>query len=209
MRRRKGETAGGPAGAAPGGPAHALEEVVGSNVRAERRRLDLTAKALAARAGISVGMLSKIESGTASPSLHTLRALSSALNVPVVRLFAPFGEDSGMTHVPAGGGRTIERVGSRARQSYRLLGGPIRGDLHVEPCMITIDESSQPYARFRHEGLEFIHVLEGAMTYRHGGSLVALKKGDSLLFEAESLHGPESFEKLPLRFLSLIAQSRK
>lgn len=209
MPRRKAQRPAGPPGAAAGAGARALEEVVGTNVRAERRRLDLTASALAGRAGISVGMLSKIEAGSVSPSLQTLRALSAALNVPVAGLFAPEGGAGRVSHTPAGAGRPVERAGSRARQSYELLADPAKGPLHVEPCLITIDSRSRPYTRFKHEGLEFIYVLEGAMTYRHGETLVPLNPGDSLLFEAESPHGPESFGKRPLRFLSLIVRQRK
>ncbi len=42
--------------------------------------------------GLSVGMLSRIENGVTSPSLTTLQALSSALNVPVTAFFAGFRE---------------------------------------------------------------------------------------------------------------------
>jgi mannose-6-phosphate isomerase-like protein (cupin superfamily) len=50
-------------------------------------------------------------------------------------------------------------------------------------------------------------MLEGEMDYRHGGKLYRMNPGDSLLFDASATHGPENFRKMPVRFLSVIAQS--
>ena len=60
-----------------------LEISIGRRVRLLRQRLQLTATELAAEAGLSPGMLSKIENGGTSPSLSTLKALARALNVPL------------------------------------------------------------------------------------------------------------------------------
>src|SRR4051794_20180677 len=65
-----------------------LEEGIGAEVRRLRKSLDLTVAELGTAAGISAGMLSKIENASISPSLATLDALAKALNVPVSRLFA-------------------------------------------------------------------------------------------------------------------------
>ena len=69
-----------------------LERAIGSQVRRYRKQLGLTVAGLADRAGLSSGMLSKIENGNTSPSLATLRVLSIALNVPVTALFRQFEE---------------------------------------------------------------------------------------------------------------------
>jgi transcriptional regulator with XRE-family HTH domain len=52
-----------------------------------RKSLDLTVAELGVAAGISTGMMSKIENGAISPSLATLDALAKALHVPISRLF--------------------------------------------------------------------------------------------------------------------------
>src|SRR5262249_38333474 len=66
-----------------------LEEGIGAEVRRLRKSLDLTVAELGTAAGISAGMLSKIENASISPSLATLDALAKALNVPATRLFPP------------------------------------------------------------------------------------------------------------------------
>jgi DNA-binding XRE family transcriptional regulator len=67
--------------------ARPLEASIGLEVRRLRKSIDLTLAELAAAARISPGMLSKIETGSTSPSLGTFNAVAKALNVPIKRLF--------------------------------------------------------------------------------------------------------------------------
>src|ERR1700729_3933389 len=62
--------------------AQRLQAIIGFEVRSLRKSIDLTVAALGAAAGISGGLLSKIENGSIAPSLATLEALAGALNVP-------------------------------------------------------------------------------------------------------------------------------
>src|SRR5690349_12093343 len=73
---------------APNEVVRSLESEIGTEVRKLRKELDLTVAELGAAANISTGMLSKIETGSISPSLATLESLASALNVPISRLFS-------------------------------------------------------------------------------------------------------------------------
>ncbi len=185
-----------------------LEAAIGRQVRSLRKKLDMRVAELASLAGLSSGMLSKIENGLTAPSLATLKALSEALNVPVTALFQQFEERREATFVPAGQGLEIERRGTRSGHQYRLLGHSRDAALAVEPYMITLNDESDSFPYFQHAGTEFIYMLEGRMGYRHGDRVYTLGPGDSLFFEAAVPHGPETLDELPCHFLSLIAYSR-
>ncbi len=185
-----------------------LEAAIGRQVRSLRKKLDMRVTELAGLAGLSSGMLSKIENGLTSPSLATLKALSEALNVPVTALFQQFEEGREATFVAAGQGLEIERRGTRSGHQYRLLGHSRDAALAVEPYMITLNDKSDSFPYFQHAGTEFIYMLEGRMGYRHGDRVYALGPGDSLFFEAAVPHGPETLDELPCHFLSLIAYAR-
>ncbi len=185
-----------------------LEVAIGRQVRAFRRQLDMTVVEAAKRAGMSPGMLSKIENGMTSPSLATLRALSQALNVPVTSLFRKYDEQRDATYVKADQGLLIERRGSRAGHQYRLLGHNIGGAVSVEPYLVTLTEKSEVFPLFQHPGTEFIFILEGEVIYRHGNETYHLAEGDSLFFDSDAPHGPEELLKLPIRLLSVIVQPR-
>ena len=186
-----------------------LEVAIGREVRAFRQQLDMTVMELAKTAGLSTGMLSKIENGGISPSLSTLQALSRALHVPVTAFFRRFEEARAATFVRAGEGLKIERRGTRAGHQYELLGHSSGKRILVEPYLITLTEEADVFPLFQHSGLEFIYMLEGEVGYRHSDKTYVLRPGDSLYFDADAPHGPEELRKLPIRFVSVIAYPRE
>lgn len=197
----------------PDDPAHvqttenALEMAIGRQVKRYRKQLGLTIADVCNRTGLSAGMMSKIENGNTSPSLATLRSLSTALNVPVTALFREFEEQRDATFVKAGHGLAIDRRGTRAGHQYQLLGHSVHSDVSVEPYLITLQKKSEVFPIFQHAGVEFIYILEGSMVYRHLNATYTLAPGDSLFFDSDAPHGPEELVELPVRFLSVITQS--
>jgi transcriptional regulator with XRE-family HTH domain len=185
-----------------------LEVSIGRKVRLLRQRLQLTATELAAEAGLSPGMLSKIENGGTSPSLSTLQALSRALNVPMTSFFADFEERRDCSYVRAGQGVLIERRGTKSGHRYELLGHSLSGDIIVEPYLITLSEDAQPYALFQHDGVEFIYMLTGKVIYRHADKLYPMSAGDALFFDSGAPHGPEELLERPMTYLSIIIYPR-
>ncbi|MFO7478161.1 MAG: XRE family transcriptional regulator [Methyloceanibacter sp.] len=185
-----------------------LEISIGRRVRLLRQRLQLTATELAQEAGLSPGMLSKIENGGTSPSLSTLQALARALNVPMTSFFADFEEKRDCSYVRAGQGVLIERRGTKSGHRYELLGHSISGDIVVEPYFITLSEDAEPYALFQHDGVEFIYMLSGKVIYRHADKLYPMSAGDALFFDAGAPHGPEELLERPMAYLSIIIYPR-
>lgn len=196
------------ASSAPQESARPLEKALGHKVRILRRERDLTAAELGQAAGISLAMISKIENGQISPSLSTINALANALNVPLSSLFSTFEEKRDCSYVKGGQGVLIERGGTKAGHIYELLGASLRGDVVVEPYLITLEEDAEPYTNFRHAGIEFIYMLTGEVIYRHSGQDYYLQPGDSLMFDSAGLHGPVRHVRTPMTYLAIIIYSR-
>jgi transcriptional regulator with XRE-family HTH domain len=184
-----------------------LEVAIGREVRAFRRRQEVTVAELAATTGLSIGMLSKIENGNTSPSLTTLQTLANALSVPLTSFFRRFEERREAVHTKTGEGVEIERAGTRAGHQYNLLGhiGANASGVIVEPYLITLTTESDVFPTFQHGGIETIYMLEGEVDYRHGDEVYPLKPGDTLFFDADSAHGPKKLVQLPARYLSIIS----
>lgn len=184
-----------------------LEVAIGREVRAYRRKQEITVAELSATTGLSIGMLSKIENGNTSPSLTTLQTLSNALSVPLSAFFRGFEEVRVAVHTKAGEGIELEREGTRANHQYNLLGhiGSNASGVIVEPYLITLSDKADVFPTFQHGGIETIYMLEGEVDYRHGDQVYALKPGDTLFFDADAPHGPEGLVKLPARYLSVIS----
>lgn len=185
-------------------PDNGLELSIGREVKRFRAQLGVTVADLAKQAGLSVGMLSKIENGQTSPSLATINAVALALNVPVTSLFRSYEEQRDITVIKSGEGLLIERRGTRAGHQYQLLGHMIGKPYSVEPYVISLSDESDVFPIFQHPGVEFLYMLEGEVAYRHGEQVYHLVAGDSMFFDSEAPHGPETLVKLPIRYVCVI-----
>lgn len=184
-----------------------LEVAIGREVRSFRKAQQITVAELSELTGLSIGMLSKIENGNTSPSLSTLQTLAHALSVPLTSFFRQYEERREAVHTKAGDGVEIERDGTRAGHQYNLLGhiGSNSSGVIVEPYLIKLTEESDTFETFQHGGIETIYMLEGAVEYRHGSNVYPLRPGDTLFFDADAPHGPETLKELPATYLSIIS----
>jgi transcriptional regulator with XRE-family HTH domain len=178
---------------------------VGGNVKRLRLAQGVTLSELAGSAGISLAMLSRLEKGDVSPSLETLAALADALGTGAATLLKEEAvEQSDAQLVRRGEGLEVVRRGTRRGHTYHLLASD-RGPKRVfEPFLVTLTSKSEIFPEFDHPGIEFIHILEGSLRYRHGPESYLLKPGDSLTFRGDLPHGPDKLLKLPVRMLSII-----
>ncbi|MGB1209046.1 MAG: helix-turn-helix domain-containing protein [Paracoccaceae bacterium] len=184
-----------------------LEVAIGRQVRAFRKQQGITVADLSEQTGLSIGMLSKIENGNTSPSLSTLQTLANTLSVPLTSFFKQFEEHREAVHTKAGQGVKSERAGTRAGHQYNLLGhiGNNSSGVIVEPYLIELTAESDTFDTFQHAGVETIYMLEGAVDYRHKSTIFQLRPGDTLFFDADAPHGPETLVELPARYLSIIS----
>ncbi len=205
---RKSETALATGSNAPDEVQLTIEQRIGREIRKRRLRIGLTGAELAAAAAISSGMLSKIETGQISASLHTLEALAGVLNAPLAALFASSEARRDCSYVKRGQGVHIDRRGTKVGHQYQLLGQSLSGDVAVEPYLITLTAEAEPYTAFQHAGLELIYMLTGRVSYVHEERRYLLEPGDALFFDANALHGPEELLQLPMTYLSIIVYPR-
>jgi transcriptional regulator with XRE-family HTH domain len=182
-----------------------LGRALGNTVRELRRRDSLTIADVAEQAGISPGMLSKIENGQTATSLDNLSRIANALGVSLSQLFrgldAPAG---GAQLVKAGEGMEVVRRGTKRGHTYHLLAYDKGPRKLFEPFLVVMDDASEMFPSFEHPGTEFLHLLKGKIEYRHGQQTYLLEPGDSLTFRGDVPHGPERLIETPIHLLSII-----
>lgn len=187
------------------GNGKSLDRFLGNVIRELRLKDNLTIAEVAAQAGISRGMVSKIENGQVSTSLETLSKIAQALGVSLAHLFRHYDMPSGGAQlVKNGEGMEVVRRGTRRGHTYHLLAYDQGPKKSFEPFLITMDDASEVFPTFEHPGTEFIHMLRGKIEYRHGQQTYLLEPGDSLTFRGDIPHGPERLIELPIHFLSII-----
>jgi transcriptional regulator with XRE-family HTH domain len=181
---RTGQTPRSRAALPPPGPAEAL----GVRLRHARMVKQLTLKALAVQAGCSESMLSKLESGRATPSLSTLHKIALALSTNVGALVS--GPEAGTSPIQRADARPkTEFPTSGKRQSIMLerviVPGPgqlLQSDIHVIEPLATSDE------QISHAGEELGYVLEGELELTLADERYTLHAGDSFYFPSTVPH---------------------
>ena len=191
-------------------PSPSLESFLGKAIREKRLGHGLTIADVSERAGISRGMLSKIENAQTATSLDALQRIAAALGISLSTLFRDFGIEGGSAqHVRNGAGMEVVRRGTKSGHSYRLLAYDQDPNKTFEPFVITINDQTEVFPDFEHPGTEFIYMLEGRMDYRHGDQVYSMQPGDSLTFRSEVPHGPGALHEVPIRFITVIVYPQR
>ncbi len=182
-----------------------LEQYLGMQIRRQRQAQELKIADVARIAGISQGMLSKIENAQVSTSLDTLSRLCDVLGMPMSKLFSQYDQQGGSALlVKEGEGLEVVRRGTDKGHTYRLLNHTRGPKKSFEAYMVSMDDASEEFPTFAHPGTEFLHLLEGELIYRHGNQLYPMQAGDSLTFDGEVPHGPEKLVRVPIKLLSIM-----
>lgn len=182
-----------------------IEQYIGMKVKRKRVEQGLKIIDVARIAGLSQGMVSKIENAQVSTSLDTLGRLCDALGLTLATLFGDYDRPEGGAQLTrAGEGMEVVRQGTEKGHRYELLSYHRGKRKSYEPFLVTMDDASEVFPTFSHAGQEFLYILEGRIVYRHGNHLYEMGPGDSLSFEAEIPHGPEELIEVPIKMLSVI-----
>ena len=155
---------------------------LGEALRVRRKEMGLTMQTVADKAGLSVGFISQVERGLATPSLGSLASIAAVLETQV----------SAFLDQPASGGQTTRH---NQRQSYSVPGAQM-----IYERLSTTFTGSQIHSVITHEppgyrgepishrGEEMFYILEGAITVEVEGETEILRKGDSIHFDSRRTH---------------------
>ncbi|WP_317983422.1 helix-turn-helix domain-containing protein [Microbacterium hominis] len=135
----------------------ALGPRISHALRRERDRAGLSVSELARRAGVGKATVSQLESGTANPSVETLWAIATALDVPFAVFVAE--PDEAPTLIRARDGSGIRASDAPYEALLLAAGAPqSRSDLYLLRAEPGSPRSSQPHSPRHH----------GARRHRHG-----------------------------------------
>lgn len=175
------------------------EPTIGSRLRDLRTERKLSQRSLAELAGISQNSISLIEREEISPSVATLQALATALEVRMSFFFEETKEYD-VLHVKAGQRPALESQGV----TIESIGGRLHGQ-EMEPFLVHLaPHTSSGDRQVIHSGHEIVYCLEGEFEYYIDGKSYFLKPGDFLLFEAHLPHLWRNPHSEPANFLLML-----
>ena len=177
---------------------------VGRNVRSERSRKAWTLDDLAARSGVSKGMLVQVEQARSNPSIATICRLATALGVSVSSLVeAP--EVPTTRVVPAGAG-VLLWTGKPGSTSTLLVGSGTREQVELWDIRMAPHDG---YAGEPHPAgtRELLLVIEGELTLEVDGVDYRVPEGGATAFVADRPHAYRNTGDAPLRFSMTVVHS--
>ena len=182
---------------APQAVAVAIDEAVGTRIRALRKSKAMALKTIAAKTGFSIGFLSQIERGLSSPTLRALMTLADAMQVNLADIIrgatAPLPTAPVITRAADRSSITLWKSGIR---KLALAGGGLAAGA---PFSMTLLEfaarASSGVELYTHQGEEAGYVLQGRLLLEFSDRRWLLDPGDSFHFASDV---PHRFEN-PLR----------
>jgi transcriptional regulator with XRE-family HTH domain len=182
-----------------------LTRRIGSRLKELRKAMGLSMKQLAEATNLSPPLFSRIENGLVMPSIPTLQVIADYLKVDIGYFFKQ----------EEGTGYVITRRGSRKiSHSKRLWDKKPVYDLELlaagmlnpfmEPCIVTaLGRPEDDFQLAKHDGQEFVYVLDGKLELTLGERKFILNKGDAAYFIGELPHGGKSLSKKPAKTLNV------
>ncbi|MFE6779949.1 helix-turn-helix domain-containing protein [Streptomyces sp. NPDC057702] len=177
-------------------------QALASNLRRCRGERGFTLDALAARAGVSRGMIIQIEQARTNPSVGTTVKLADALGVSIATLLD---HDQGpqVRVVPAR--QTVRMWSTDGGSSSRLLvGTERRGPLELWSWRLMPGESSASDPHLAGT-VELLHVSAGELTLEVDGERHPVPAGASATFEANVAHAYRNEGTEPVEMLMTVA----
>jgi transcriptional regulator with XRE-family HTH domain len=183
--------ASGPERSAANGAQRSNLRAIGATIRRLRNERGTSLDQLASSAGISKGMLSKIENFRVIPTLPVLDRIAAALSTTLAALTEGVAaEPAARSYVltKAGQGAPVTRedaVGFR----YQALNSANLGGGWLETFLLELEPGSQR-SLVTTEGHQCIHMLAGRADFVLDAEPVPLEPGDTLLFDGRVPHVP-------------------
>ncbi len=168
-----------------------MDAAMARRLRELRRERGLTLAQVARATHLSVSFLSMVETGKTDISLARLLTLVTAYGVTIHDLFGP--DAAGP---PAAARRAEARVIRRdgyvsvplTDPGVRLLLLAPGTERRLEPALIVLEPGSRFSAPLRHEGEEFIYVIEGRVALTLGRRRYRLSRGETAYYPSTTPH---------------------
>jgi transcriptional regulator with XRE-family HTH domain len=165
---------------------------LGERIKALRGERGLQQRQLAEKAELTPSMVSQIESGRLTPSLHTLGKLAAALGVPIASLFDA--EAPGRIHVTRKKDYPVVSFDGTSEQWSVLGAGLFEGKIRA--VVSTLGPRSRGVTTekvvIKPGQMKLFYVLEGEVALHYNGDRHALEAGDSALLDGSTPHGWEN-----------------
>ncbi len=171
-------------------------EGIGERLREERTKAGMSQRELARRLGLSASMISQMESGLSKPSVGTLYAIVTELDLSLDRVIR--GEDYEDTSRNHSGRDPVESLVRPPDRQVIDLDSGVRWEELTATSEDGVDflhaiyevggASTPDESLMRHHGREYGYIMSGTLGIKIGFQEYELNAGDSIAFDSTRPH---------------------
>lgn len=164
---------------------------IGKQIKKIRKDQKKTLSETAQKAGVTSGLISRIENGRTIPSLPVLLNIITALEMEVSEFFKEMHQIQGSNFIVSRK-ETYEIIEKEVEAKgfiYRHIFGKQLSSLGFESVLLEVQPGSKR-EKIATDAFEFKYVLSGECYYIIGNEEVLLKEGDSIFFDGRVPHCP-------------------
>jgi transcriptional regulator with XRE-family HTH domain len=186
--------------AEPTATVHEPLDGIGDRLRRERTKVGISQRELARRLGLSASMISQLESGLSKPSVGTLYAIVTELNLSIDALVR--GDEDASARDPDDPGRWDPRqpnpllhpdqrkvIDLDSGVRWEQLTHSARPGIDFLEAIYEVGGASTPdESLMRHHGWEYGYVISGKLGVHLGFEEYTLESGDSIDFDSTEPH---------------------
>lgn len=165
---------------------------LGMKIRRLRQERRLTLQNLAELTGLSKPLLSQIENEQVIPPLATLLRIAKAFKVSLHTFFQEEGGVEKCILVRAGESRQLRRNNLEDASSPYTYHSLAYGKKYrnMEPFLVEFAPRNwRDDLKVKHEGEEFLFLLEGELELHYGETVMIMGPGDSVYYDSTEPHG--------------------
>ncbi|NTU59798.1 MAG: cupin domain-containing protein [Deltaproteobacteria bacterium] len=158
--------------------------MLGEKLKAVRKTRKHSLEELAGLTGFSKSFLSQIENGKNSPSIASLKKITTALGISIGELFD---DDRGeqVYFLRKKDRKAFEVV--KDKVTFEFVASKVAGR-KMEALFFTLQPGGESDGEYAHDGEEFGTVLEGTLLFQIGGRDYTLEAGDTVYFSSTIPH---------------------
>ncbi len=177
---------------------------LGTRIKGLRAERELQQRQLAEKAELTPSMVSQIESGRLTPSLHTLGRIAAALGVPIASLFD--GQPAGSIVVSRKKDYPVVSFDGSSERWAVLGAGLFQGKIRAVVSTLGAKERGVTTEKviIKPGQMKLFYVLGGKVALLYNGDRHVLEAGDSALLDGGTPHGWENLGSKPAQALWVI-----
>jgi len=171
---------------------NSIYQKIGKRIRQIRLENRITLQDVSEKAGVSKGLLSKIENGRTIPSLPVLLQIIKVLNTDASLFFDGIDNDftSGYLLKKAADYEPVQKEDSEGFHYFSMIAKSFH-QFEFQSAVLKLAPGAKR-ERVSTDGFTFLYLIDGEITYSLDQEKLKMQTGDSLMFDGKIPHVPEN-----------------